>query len=112
MIIDGIEYKTRKVKDKVAFVYTKEFYDKIGSISKEASEYAITGLKDEGTWCLDTGIGINIVYPKERTIRKFILVESRYQGNLSSLKSLLPVLDFLNTKYPELNAYYEEGRMD
>ena len=112
MIIDGIEYKTREVKGKFAFVYTKEFYDKIGSISKEASEYAITGLNDEGTCCLGTGIDINIVYPKKRTIRKFILVESRYQGNLSSLKSLLPVLDFLNTKYPELNAYYEEGRMD
>lgn len=112
MLIDGIEYKTRKVKGKLAFVYTKEFFDKICSIGREASEYAIIGLKDEGTCCLGSGIKVYIVYPKERTIRNFILVESRYQGNLSSLKSLQPVLEFLNTKYPELNAYYDEGRMD
>jgi hypothetical protein len=112
MLIDGIEYKTREVKGKVAFIYTKEFYNKICSIRKESSKYSIIDIKDEGTCCLDSGIYIKIVYPRERTVRNFILVESRYQGNISSLKSLLPVLEFLNTKYPELNAYYEEGRMD
>lgn len=69
--------------------------------------------EDKGTCVIGGGIFIRIFqngrkkYPSE-----YKLLDSHFQGNISVSQSLQPVIEFLNSKYPHLNAFFYEGRMD
>lgn len=109
----GVDHKTRKVNGVNTLVFSEDLRDDLITLSNIVMQYQDTSVEtNKGTCFLGGGICVDVVIGKRRSSTKMVFVEAPYYGNESSYNALKPVLKYLNEYYPNLNAYYYEGRID
>ncbi len=109
----GTIHKTRKVNRNDTLVFSEDLRVDLITLANITRQYTDRNItNDDGTCFLGDGICVDVVVGKKRTSSKMVFLKAPFYGNESSFKALKPVLDYINEYYPQLNAYYYEGRID
>ena len=114
MKILSTEYKTKNYEGNQIVIASNGIDDDIEMLRRQCVSVMnrVQGIKDEGTCTIGGGIMMNFFCDGKRKPNTLKLVADPFQGNVSSWKALEPVLDYLNKYYPQLNCFYQEGKMD
>jgi len=108
----GVDHKTRNAFDKNYLVLTESLREELNIISDVANTKQDTNVQDEGTCVFGGGIYIRVIEPRKKYPSRVCIVRAPFQGNIANYKALKPVLEYVNTVYPMLNARYDDGNMD
>jgi hypothetical protein len=109
----GTTHKTRKVNGNDTLIWSEDLREDLTTLANITIQYTDRNItNDNGTCFLGGGICVDVVIGNKRTSSKMVFIEAPFYGNESSFKALTPVLDYINEYYPQLNAYYYEGRID
>lgn len=112
LTVNGQDHKTRKVAGVETLVWSEEVRNDLIVVGNIASFEQPENITEEGTCVLGGGICVNVVVGNKRKATSVCIVEAPFQGNISNWKALEPVLNYIKENYPELNATYNEGRID
>ena len=125
MKIEGKEFKTALVDNGRVEMDVPYLSDELKStlvnivdiIKRSSTEYIIARdtagdtAGDVGSCCLGMGIKVPVINV-HGDYTNLMIVRGFTQGNISNWMITKPILDYLKSFYPQLNAFYAEGVMD